>query len=42
MIVTRSQLETKIKATRVLRALETIESEWEKEIDERVAALYGL
>lgn len=30
IIVTRSQLETKIKATRVLRALETIESEWEK------------
>ncbi|TRU67503.1 MAG: tetratricopeptide repeat protein [Microcystis viridis Mv_BB_P_19951000_S69] len=30
IIVTRSQLERKIKATRVLRALETIESEWEK------------
>jgi tetratricopeptide (TPR) repeat protein len=30
MTVTRSQLETKIKATRILRALETIESEWEK------------
>ncbi|TRU86532.1 MAG: tetratricopeptide repeat protein [Microcystis novacekii Mn_MB_F_20050700_S1] len=30
IIVTRSQLETKIKATRVLRALETLESEWEK------------
>ncbi|MFM7790279.1 MAG: hypothetical protein ACKO90_19805, partial [Microcystis panniformis] len=30
IIITRSQLETKIKATRVLRALETIKSEWEK------------